>query len=37
MTFNVEVPRPGATNGFVEVTFKNGNKETIRFDTQKQL
>ena len=37
MTFDVEVPRPGATNGFVEVTFKNGNKETIRFDTQKQL
>jgi hypothetical protein len=35
--FDVEVPRPGATNGFVEVTFKNGNKETIRFDTQKQL
>lgn len=37
MTFDVEVPRPRATNGFVEVTFKNGNKETIRFDTQKQL
>lgn len=37
LTFNVDVPRPGATNGFVEVSFKDGSKQTIRFDNQKQL
>jgi hypothetical protein len=35
MTIDVDIPKPGTTNGFVEITFKNGNKETIRFDTQK--
>lgn len=37
LTINVDIPRPGATNGFAEVTFSNGNKQTIRFNNQKQL
>lgn len=37
LTINVDIPRPGATNGFAEVTFSNGTKQTIRFDNQKQL
>lgn len=37
LTINVDIPRPGATNGFAEVTFSNGNKQTIRFDNQRQL
>ena len=37
MTIDVDIPRPGATNGFAEVTFSNGNKQTIRFDNQRQL
>ena len=37
LTINVDISRPGATNGFAEVTFSNGNKQTIRFDNQKQL
>ena len=37
LTINVDIPRPGATNGFAEITFSNGNKQTIRFDSQKQL
>jgi FlaG/FlaF family flagellin (archaellin) len=32
LTINVDIPRPGATNGFAEVIFSNGNKQTIRFD-----
>lgn len=37
LTIDVDIPRPGATNGFAEVSFKDGSKQTIRFDTQKQL
>lgn len=37
LTINVDIPRPGATNGFAEVTFSNGNKQTIKFDNQRQL
>ena len=37
LTIDVDIPRPGATNGFAEVSFKDGSKQTIRFNTQKQL
>lgn len=37
LTIDVDIPRPGATNGFAEVSFKDGSKQNIRFDTQKQL
>ena len=37
LTIDVDIPRPGATNGFAEVNFKDGSKQTIRFNTQKQL
>lgn len=37
LTIDVDIPRLGATNGFAEVSFKDGSKQTIRFDTQRQL
>jgi hypothetical protein len=32
LTIDVDIPRLGATNGFAEITFSNGNKQTIKFD-----